>query len=207
VTKPLVNGSHRVLARYKARTCGVKPQYVGCAGQVANAINIVYCTYASGRGHAQVGARLYLPQEWAADPARRERAGVPEDVVFKTKPELGIDILTDLLAANALPPWVTGDEVYGRDPALRVWCEDRGVGYVLGVPCSFPIRLTSGRKVRADQALGFVPATAWNRASCGPGSKGDRTYDWARIAGRHKLPRCREVSFPSLFGTSPTWRS
>jgi SRSO17 transposase len=40
------------------RTCGVKPQYVGCAGQVANAVNIVYCTYASGRGHAQVGARL-----------------------------------------------------------------------------------------------------------------------------------------------------
>jgi SRSO17 transposase len=90
-----------------------------------------------------VGARLYLPAEWAADPARRERAGVPEDVVFKTKPELGIDILTDLLAANAPPPWVTGDEAYGRDPALRVWCEDRGVGYVLGV--------------RADQALGFVP--------------------------------------------------
>jgi SRSO17 transposase len=44
-------------------TAGVKPQYVGCAGQVANAVNIVYCTYASARGHAQAGARLYLPAE------------------------------------------------------------------------------------------------------------------------------------------------
>lgn len=182
------------------RTCGVKPQYVGCAGQVANAVNVVYCTYASRRGHAQVGARLYLPEEWAADPARRDRAGVPEDVEFNTKPELGIDILADLHAAGALPPWVTADEVYGRDPTLRTWCEDRNVGYALGVPRSFTVVLTSGRKVRADQALGFVPATAWNRASCGPGSKGDRTYDWAWIATaspRHHLLIRRSLTDPT----------
>ncbi|MGH3997353.1 MAG: transposase [Pseudonocardiaceae bacterium] len=81
-----------------------------------------------------------------------------------------------------LPPWVTADEVYGRDPAVRAFCEDRGVGYVLGVPCSFTLTLTSGRRVRADQALKLMPARAWNRASCGPGSKGDRTYTWAWIA-------------------------
>jgi len=67
----------------------------------------------------------------------------------------------------------------GRDPALRAFCEDRGTGYVLGVPCSFPITLTSRRKVRADHALKLVPARAWNRASCGPVPEGDRTYGWA----------------------------
>ena len=90
----------------------VKRQYVGCAGQVANAINIVYCTYASSREHGQVGARAYLPKEWAADPERRARAGVGEEVVFKTKPRLAVDILTDLDTAGVLPPWVTGDEMY-----------------------------------------------------------------------------------------------
>ncbi len=53
-------------------TAGAKRQYVGCAGRVANAVNIVYCTYAPSRGHAQVGARLYVPKEQAplaADPA------------------------------------------------------------------------------------------------------------------------------------------
>jgi SRSO17 transposase len=181
-------------------TAGVKPQYVGCAGQVANAINIVYCTYASARGHAQVGARLYLPNEWASDPERRERAGVPPDVVFKTKPQLALDILTDLHTAGVLPPWAAGDEVYGRDPTLRGFCEDHGVGYVLGVPCSFTVHLTSGRKARADQALKLVPATAWNRASCGPGSKGDRTYAWAWIATaspRHHLLVRRNPSDPN----------
>ena len=90
----------------------MKRQYVGCAGQVANAINIVYCTYASSREHGQVGARAYLPKEWAADPERRARAGVGEEVVFKTKPRLAVDILTDLDTAGVLPPWVTGDEMY-----------------------------------------------------------------------------------------------
>lgn len=69
-----------------------------------------------------------------------------------------------------------GDEVYGRDPALRAFCEARGMGYVLGVPCSFTVGLTARRKARADQALKLVPARAWQRASCGPGSKGDRAY-------------------------------
>ena len=180
-------------------TAGVARQYVGCAGQVTNAINIVYCTYASSRGHAQVGARVYLPRDWAADPQRRAAAGVPETVVFQTKPQLAVDILAELDTAGVLPPWVTGDEVYGRDPALRAFCEDRDVGYVLGVPCSFPVVLTSGRKVRADQALKLVPATAWNRASCGSGSKGDRTYAWAWIATaspRHHLLVRRNLTDP-----------
>jgi len=181
-------------------TAGVKRQYVGCAGQVANAINVVYCTYASARGHAQVGARLYLPKEWAADTARRERAGVPDSVEFKTKPQLAVDILTDLHTAGVLPPWVTGDEVYGRDTALRSFCQDRGVGYVLGVPCSFTVTLNSRRKARADQVLKLVRPKAWTRASCGPGSKGERLYAWAWVATaspRHHLLVRRNLSDPT----------
>lgn len=79
-----------------------------------------------------------LPKEWASGPRRRARAGVGETVVFKTKPQLAVDILTDLDTAGVLPPWVTGDEVYGRDTTLRAFCEDRGVGYVLGVPARSP---------------------------------------------------------------------
>jgi hypothetical protein len=92
----------------------VKRQYVGCAGRVSNAINIVYCSFATRAGHALVGARPCLPREWATDPERRARAGVPEHAVFATKPELGRQILADLHCDGRLPGWVTGDEVYGR---------------------------------------------------------------------------------------------
>jgi len=55
-------------------TCGVKRQYVGCAGRVSNAVNIVYATLATVRGYALAGARPYLPREWAEDQSRRASA-------------------------------------------------------------------------------------------------------------------------------------
>ncbi len=181
-------------------TCGVKRQYVGCAGRVSNAVNVVYATLATVRGHALAGAWPYLPREWAEDRHRRAQAAVPEHVVFKTKPALAVDILTGLHAAGLLPPWATGDEVYGRDKALRDFCEQHSVGYVFGVPCSFTVTLTSGRRVRADQALKLVPPKGWNRASCGAGSKGDRTYGWAWIgtaSDRHHLLVRRNLTDPT----------
>jgi SRSO17 transposase len=183
-------------------TAGVKRQYVGCAGKVANAVNVVYATYASPRGHALVGARLYLPKEWAGDPDRRERAGVPEAVTFKTKPALAVDLLSDLEAGRRLPPWVTADEVYGRDPALRAFCEqpDRDLGYVLKVPCSFRVALSHRGKVRADRAARLVPANGWNHRPAGTGSKGERSYEWAWIATtspRHHLLIRRSLHDPT----------
>jgi SRSO17 transposase len=65
-------------------TVGVNRQYVGCAGRASNAINVVYCSFAVKAGHALVGARPYLPREWATDPDRRARARVPEEVTFAT---------------------------------------------------------------------------------------------------------------------------
>jgi SRSO17 transposase len=91
-------------------TAGVAGQYAGCAGRVTNAVTIVYCTYASERGHAQVGARLYLPHAWTTDPERCERAGLDPDVVFHPKPQLAVELLSELDTAGALPPWVTADE-------------------------------------------------------------------------------------------------
>ncbi len=178
-------------------TMGVKRQYVGCAGRVSNAINVVYCTYATPAGHALVGARPYLPAEWAADPDRRAHAGVPADIAFATKPELGRQILADLDAEGTLPPWVTGDEVYGRDRNLRTWLEEHEVGYVLGVAKSMSITLPSGTLLRADAALRMLDPTSWTIASCGAGSKGQRRYGWAWLATsspRHHLLARRNLT-------------
>jgi SRSO17 transposase len=193
-------------------TIGVKRQYVGCAGRVSNAINVVYCSFATKGGHALVGARLYLPAEQAADADRRRRARVPEDLAFATKPELGRQILADLRAEGRLPGWVTGDEVYGRDPGLRAWLEQAGTGYVLGISKSTPIVFTKTTKSRADEALRMLIASDWVIDSCGAGSKGERRYAWAWIGTadprRHLLIRrslvpnakgIREVAFYLCF--------
>jgi SRSO17 transposase len=173
-----------------AATVGVKRQYVGCAGRVSNAVNVVYCSFATRAGHALVGARPYLPREWATDPQRRARAGVPEELAFATKPQLGRQILADLHTEGRLPPWVSGDEVYGADPNLRAWLESVGAGYVLAVAKSAPITFTKATTARADTALKMLIAADWVIESCGQGSKGERRYAWAWIGTadpRHHL--------------------
>jgi SRSO17 transposase len=132
---------------------------VGCAGRVETAVN-VYCSYGVPAGHALAAARLYLPADWAADLPRRRAAGVPDDVTFKTKPQLAIEMLTALEGQGISAPWAAADEVYGRDTRLRAFLEGRGTGYVLDIPCSFRITVPSGRKIRADAAARLVPARA-----------------------------------------------
>jgi SRSO17 transposase len=193
-------------------TVGVKRQYVGCAGRISNAINVVYCSFATRAGHALVGARPYLPREWATDPGRRTKARVPEELAFVTKPQLGRQILADLHAEGRLPPWVTGDEVYGADPDLRAWLESVDTGYVLAISKSTPIAFTKATTARTDTALKMLIAADWVIESCGAGSKGERRYAWAWIATadphRHLLIRrslvpnakgVREVAFYRCF--------
>ena len=106
---------------------------------MANGINVVYASYAAPAGHAVIDARLYVPADWAGDRDRRRGAGIPRDLEFATKPQLAGEIIKDLLAEGRCPPWVTGDEVYGRDAKLRSFLEDQHTGYVLKIPCSFRI--------------------------------------------------------------------
>lgn len=122
-------------------TAGAKRQYMGCAGRVANGVNTVYCSYATPGGHALVGARIYVPEEQLADTERRAALGIPATVRFKTKSQLARDILADMIADKSIPPWIAGDEVYGRAGKLRTFIQDNGIGYVMRVGCAFTTEL------------------------------------------------------------------
>ncbi len=181
-------------------TCGVKREYVGCAGKVSNAVNFVNATYSTPRGHALIGSRLYIPTEHLGDEATRTSMGIDPGHEFKTKPQLGAELLTDAADAGVRVDWCTADAVYGRDRGLREECEKRGIGYSLGVPCSFRIRLPSKAVVRVDATLRLIPARAWQVASCGPGSKGDRRYGFAWLgtaSPRHFLLIRRSLTKPT----------
>src|SRR3954451_11850858 len=115
------------------KSVGVQRQYSGTAGRIENCQIGVFLAYASGKGHALVDRELYLPKEWAADPPRRAEAAVPDSVEFRTKPQLARAMLARALAAGVPAQWVTGDEVYGSDYALRRSIERSGRGYVLAV--------------------------------------------------------------------------
>lgn len=167
-------------------TAGVKRQYMGCAGRVANGVNTVYCSYATAGGHALVGARIYVPAEQITDTERRAVLGIGPDVEFKTKSQLAQDILADMIADATIPPWIAGDEVYGRAGKLRTFIADNGIGYVMRVGCAFTIEVRPGQRIRADTAVtthlsGRNHRQLWQVCSV-TGSKGERAYAWAWLA-------------------------
>jgi SRSO17 transposase len=165
-----------------ARTVGVQRQYTGTAGKVDNAQVAVYLAYATGAGHGVIDRELYLPQGWLDDPARCRAAGVPDQVGFATKPELARQMLDRALEAGVPAGWVTADEVYGGDPALRGWLEGRQLPYVLAVKCTEPLSPASGPPTSAARLAKRVPPEDWLRLSAGQGAKGRRWYAWSRLA-------------------------
>ena len=172
------------------KSVGVKRQYTGTAGKRENCQVGVFLAYASERGQAFIDRELYLPEEWASDEHRRERAGVPEEVGMRTKPELAKEMLLRALEAGVKAEWVLADSVYGDTRRLGMLLEERGQPYVLAV--SGKAYVWAGlRQHRIGEVLevvregGLVPEDApeagFKRLSAGNGSKGPRLYDWARL--------------------------
>jgi len=166
-------------------TAGVKRQYMGCAGRVANGINTVHLSYVREKtGHALAGARQWIPQEQVNDPVRSLITGLPLDLRFRTKGQLAIDILADAYADGLLFDFVCGDEVYGACTELRGFLEERGQAYVLRVASSFQVTLAAGMTMPCAQAVKMLleDPRRWEVRSAGKGSKGERWYAWALIA-------------------------
>ncbi len=161
-------------------TVGAARQYSGTVGGIALCQVAVTLTYATSRGHALIGRALYLPEACAADEEHRELAGVPEDVMFASKPQLAGALLDHAHAAGIRAAFVVGDEVYGGRE-LRRSIRQHGMGYVLAVRANHAVTVGSGRTVTAAGAALMIPHHAWHRMRTGSGTKGTRYYDWAML--------------------------
>jgi SRSO17 transposase len=159
---------------------GVQRQYTGTAGRIENAQVAVYLTYAAPRGHAFLDRALYVPRSWSEDRQRCERAGVPDDLEFATKPALATAMIRRAVAAGTPAAWVAGDEVYGADPTLRAAVRELGLGYVLQIAANRRVRTHAGL-LRVDAIPGLLDERSWQSYSCGRGAKGHRDYAWAWI--------------------------
>jgi SRSO17 transposase len=166
-------------------TAGVKRQYMGCAGRVANGINTVHLSYVREKtGHVLAGARQWIPAEDIKDPVRSLVTGLPLDLRPRTKGELAIDILSASCRDGLSFDFVCGDEVYGACTALREFLEGRGQAYVLRVASNFILPLATGITMTCAEAVKKLLKRTrdWEVRSAGSGSKGERRYAWAWIA-------------------------
>ncbi len=161
-------------------SAGVARQYSGTAGRVENCQIGVFLAYASGQGHTLLDRELYLPKEWIADRERCDRAGIPDDRAFATKPALAQQMLLRTFDAGVVLAWVSGDSVYGDDRSLRGWLEQRKQAYVLAVSSNETVWINQVQQ-QIKAIVAALPNAGWETLSAGMGSKGQRWYDWQRV--------------------------
>ena len=120
-------------AKKGVHSVGVARQYCGRLGKTDNCQIAVTLSIANHAASLPIAYRLYLPEDWAKDAARRKKAHVPEEVVFRTKPEISLDQLRAARAAGVAPGVVLGDPAYGCNSGFRAALTEMGLAYAVGV--------------------------------------------------------------------------
>ena len=187
---------------------GVTRQYSGQLGKQDNCQVAVSLSIANAGASLPIAYRLYLPKDWAADPARRKKAGVPDEVAFKTKPEIALDQIRAALNGGVPRGVVLMDAGYGADTRLRSAIAELGLAYVAGVqphtsvwtrtnppplvklwsgrgrPTSRMVR-DPGRQAQSAEGLALsLPADAWETITWREGSADVLRSRFARVRVR-----------------------
>lgn len=150
---------------------GVQRQYTGTAGKITNCQVGVSLVVASRSDHLPVDFELYLPESWTEDAARRKEARIPEDVSFKTKPELALAMM-DRALEDGLPTGVVlADEGYGNSSAWRQALRERGLDYAVAVSASTKVCLR-------DRAGGVGPGRSVREVADELGTRRFRQTTW-----------------------------
>lgn len=171
---------------------GVARQYCGQLGKQDNCQVAVSLSLANAYASLPVAYRLYLPEAWASDSARRKKAGVPEEIAFKSKPEIALDQIRAACAAGLPRGAVLMDAGYGPHSELRAAITALGLTYVAGI--------LSNTTVWAP-GTGPLPPKAWT-----PG-RGRPTKRLRRDA-KHRPVKVKELalSLPAKAWRTITWR-
>ena len=190
---------------------GVAAQYCGSVGKVANCQVGVHLGYVSRQGYTLLDSQLFMPAEWfdEAHTDRCKACGVPNDLTYQTKPDIGLDLLRAAVKRNEqlaepLPfQWVAADELYGASPAFRDGIAALGKWYFTEIkttsqvwlkrpevyvpawkgrgrrPTRWRLRHPTDKAVTVQRLVGQIPGPAWLRATIKEGSKGPIVCDFA----------------------------
>jgi SRSO17 transposase len=135
------------------KTPGVQRQYLGCAGKVANGIVTVHLVVAHGPFKALLDSELFLPESWDADRERCREADIPDEVRYRSKWEIGLELLARTERNGWQFDWLTFDEWYGGKPGFLRVLDVAALRYVGEVPKSFSCRPGRSRIAMSAEAV------------------------------------------------------
>jgi SRSO17 transposase len=114
------------------KTAGVQRQYCGASGKKDNCVVTVHLGYVAGDFHALLDGDLYLPEAtWDADRERCREAGIPDEVTYRPKWQIALDLLDRTMANGVHFKYLGADEGYGRFDAFRAGVDERGLIYIV----------------------------------------------------------------------------
>lgn len=132
---------------------GVQRQYTGSAGKVTNCQVGVSLSVATRTEHLPLDFELYLPRSWTDDPARRKEAKLPEEIGFKTKAELALDMIRWAVDDGVPPAVVLADSAYGDSSEFRISIRRLGLDYAVGIHIPTKVWRVDRRLRRSGPAL------------------------------------------------------
>jgi SRSO17 transposase len=190
--------------RWGEKSVGIARQYIGNVGKVDNGQVGVYLTYASEHGQAFLDTRLFIPQKWFDDPERCREAGIPRDVIFRTKPQLAAAMVEAARGRGLRARWLTADEAYGSTPHFLDVVDAVGWWYVaevktdvqvwparprvlpprppgaIGRPRQKPrLARKSDKSVAVALLAAHLTEKDWRRIAVAGGTQGRRVFDFA----------------------------
>jgi SRSO17 transposase len=192
---------------------GVKRQYSGTLGKIGNCQIGVSLHAVSEHATLPLGWALYLPEEWCDDPERRRRAKIPEDVVFQTKPALGVGLVMQAAgwAIDRAP--VLGDAAYGENTQLRSELDSGGIEYVLSINPETTIFAPGAVFAVPDRKPGPGRNPAAHRSDRDPIAVGeyaktltDTDYQTVAFRGRGKTKVSSRFAFKRITAAHPVTR-
>jgi SRSO17 transposase len=200
------------IAKQGKHSPGVKRQYSGTLGQIGNCQIAVSVHAVGARGTLPLGWSLYLPEEWCADELRRAGAKIPEDVAFKTKPQLAEGLIEQAAAWQVPLAPILADVAYGDDSAFRGGLHAHQLEYVLAVServsvygpeTTFAVPRRNGsvgrrcsvarpdRRPESVRALAQrLPERAWKTLACRTAANGEEIesrFAFIRVVATHPV--------------------
>lgn len=177
---------------------GVARQYCGRLGKTDNCQVAVSLSIANHASSLPIAYRLYLPEEWANDMARRGKAHVPPEVTFETKPQIALDQMAAALADGVAPAVVLADAGYGTNGAFRAGVTALGLRYAVGVQSTLRVRRLGKAPVSVKTLATALPERAW-RVVCWREGSNDP------LSSRFAALRVRPASRDGQRSSPPEW--
>jgi SRSO17 transposase len=204
------------VAKSGRQTVGVGRQWCGHEGKIDNCVVGVHLGYTTPGFQCLMSSAVYLPEDWANDPVRRKGTQVPGEILFRTKPEIALQLIDRALANGVRVKAWTFDEFYGRNAKFLDGLTQREQAFVGEIPVNFrgwvqrPEVLTSGRQNRRGPRKQY-PRLSRRRPACevrnllrySPAFQ-KQTWQRYRIKDTNKGPEVWEIKWSEFWRKDET---